>query len=384
MTASTSLFNLIDQNFAEDSIECCRFSDDVSFSRAIYREDFRAILIDATCLSAPCAALARRACYADRRAPLIVVGAFNDRLSIERAFAAGADDVVLAPFTSSELAARTYQALRRFSKAPTEQAEDFVQFGAYKLERRAAVVAVDGKLMRLTSREFAIAWTLFSQAGEYVSRRQIAGAVWSSTEDIVGRTLEQHIYKLRKKLQLNGTFGVHLRTMYAHGYRVELADAVEDSAPAALAVEIPDSKPPELPTPVREMDRAVLRAFEDPQAPDTAYGSLSTYDSPGAASLESPRDAPLKLEVHTTYSEAALSARPWAPEAECRLAGSFYSTRITGSYAGIGSFAAGAGSWAAPPQMPSGASRQDDNHQDTEPGAEAAHPARRQPVCSRR
>ena len=97
---------------------------------------------------------------------------------------------------------------------------------------------MEGEPIRLTTREFAIAWLLFSRPGEYASRRHIAGAVWSSSEDIVGRTLEQHIYKLRKKLDLSGQHGIHLRTMYAHGYRVEMAEVKEvdpESSPLAPA-----------------------------------------------------------------------------------------------------------------------------------------------------
>ncbi|MGF6240718.1 DNA-binding response OmpR family regulator [Paraburkholderia sp. GAS38] len=237
MTTNSNLFNLICQCFGDDTIECCRFHDDVALSRAIYREDYHAILVDAaTGIDSTRAVFARRACYGDRRAPLIVVGSFADRDSIERAFEAGADDVVLSPVDRSELAVRTFLALRRFQSTPAAPTEESAALGPYKLDRRAGVVLVNDRIVRLTVREFAIAWLLFSRAGEYVSRRQIAGAIWSSTEDIVGRTLEQHIYKLRKKLELNGSSGVQLRTMYAHGYRIELCDStVEIDAEATLA-----------------------------------------------------------------------------------------------------------------------------------------------------
>ncbi len=350
MTASTALFTLIDQNFAEDSIECYRFSDDVSFSRAIYREDFRAILIDASCLSAPCAALARRACYADRRAPLIVVGAFNDRISIERAFAAGADDVVVAPFKDSELAVRTYQALRRFGNAPVDQESDRVEFGAYKLERRAAVVALNGQLIRLTSREFAIAWMLFSQAGDYISRRQIAAAVWSSTEDIVGRTLEQHIYKLRKKLQLNGTFGVHLRTMYAHGYRVELADAVPETSPPSVSM-------------ANQGERIAM-----PEPSRASYGAYATYGAYAPYGEEAL--------VHATHSEAALSAQPWPPLPACRSGEPSYSTRFAGT------FIPAAGTRLSLPWVSAHGPMQGRAENDAD--AEPAQANARRPACSRR
>ncbi|WP_449185139.1 response regulator transcription factor [Trinickia sp. YCB016] len=229
MTNNSSLFNLICQCFSDDRIECRRFDDDVALSRAIYRDEYHAILVDAaTGIDSTRAVFARRECYGDRRAPLVVVGAFADRGSIERAFEAGADDVVRAPIERSELTARTWLALRRFQAAPATQSgqsDDWATLGPYRLDRRTGAVLIHDRLVKLTVREFAIAWLLFSRAGEYVSRRQIAATIWSSTEDIVGRTLEQHIYKLRKKLGLNGADGVQLRTMYAHGYRVELCEA---------------------------------------------------------------------------------------------------------------------------------------------------------------
>ncbi|WP_337690240.1 winged helix-turn-helix domain-containing protein [Mycetohabitans sp. B46] len=57
--------------------------------------------------------------------------------------------------------------------------------------------------------------------GHHVSRAHMAGAVWRSPEDVVARTLRQHIDKLRQKLELNGAHGVQLRTLYRCGYRLE-------------------------------------------------------------------------------------------------------------------------------------------------------------------
>jgi DNA-binding response OmpR family regulator len=225
MTTNSSLFEVVSLCFSDEMIECHRFVDPVALSRAIYREEYQAIIVDwALGVDANQAVFARRACYGDRRAPLIVIGTFDGRDSIEQAFNSGADDVVLSPIDCNELTVRTHLALRRFRAVNTTRAEDTVRFGPYRLDRRSSAVWLDGGEIRLTVREFAIAWLLFSNAGEYVSRRTIAGAIWGSTEDIVGRTLEQHIYKLRRKLNLTGTTGVQLRTMYAHGYRVEMGE----------------------------------------------------------------------------------------------------------------------------------------------------------------
>ena len=232
LTTDGNLFNRICQSFSDfsdNAIEYRRFRDDIALSRAITRDNYDAIFVDASNgIDSTHAVVAHRACYDDRRAALIVVGEFADRSSIERAFSEGADDVVLAPFNPGELAARTRLALRRIQSATPPHADDFLSFGRYRLDRRASAVHIDAHSVRLTVREFAIAWLLFSRAGEYVSRRQMAAAIWGGAEDIVGRTLEQHIYKLRKKLDLNGAAGVHLRTRYGHGYRIELTGSAGD------------------------------------------------------------------------------------------------------------------------------------------------------------
>ncbi|NYH12948.1 response regulator transcription factor [Paraburkholderia bryophila] len=307
MTTSSSLFNLICQCFHDEAIECCRFLDDVALSRAIYREDYHAILVDAaTGIDATRAVFARRACYGDRRAPLIVIGAFADRDSIERAFEIGADDVVLSPIDRGELEARTYQALRRFQSPTPVQSEDWVELGPYRLDRRTGTVLVDDQEIRLTVREFAIAWLLFSRAGEYVSRRQIAGAIWSSTEDIVGRTLEQHIYKLRKKLALNGASGVQLRTMYAHGYRVELCDgrAESDASAADLTRTTQATQSTRTPQSTRAT-RTADAIVAITQAVDSAREEIADD-----CATETTR--PVRtLDIHAKDSETARNAQPW-------------------------------------------------------------------------
>jgi DNA-binding response OmpR family regulator len=313
MTNNISLFNLIHQCFSEDRIECRRFDDDVALSRAIYREEYDAILVDAaTGVDPTRAVFARRACYRDRRAPLIVVGAFAERNSIERAFDVGADDVVCAPIERSELMARTYLALRRFLTMPAAQSQpqsnDSATLGPYRLDRRTGTVSVAGQPVKLTVREFAIAWLLFSRNGEYVTRRQIAGTIWSSTEDIVGRTLEQHIYKLRKKLGLSGENGVQLRTMYAHGYRVEMCEPThaknDASAPAqAQPVQpLPNSEAGETSATTASIHSQAMPATEHAVAPQPACACGTTTDLSRA-------NRP--LEVHASDSKAARNAQPW-------------------------------------------------------------------------
>lgn len=302
MTQNTALFQLISRCFEPDRATCTRFSDDMAFARAVYRDEFSAILIDAeTGMNPMRPVFARRSCYADRRAPLIVVGAREDRATIAHLFDAGADDVVLFPVNAYELTLRVHLALRRHQPVQPGTDGDRLTCGRYMLDRRTCTVWIDEQAVRLTSREFAIVWLLCTTPGEYVSRRQIAGAVWSSAEDIVGRSLEQHIYKLRKKLKLDGSHGMRLRTMYAHGYRVELDDDhdVATAQPAAAHA-------------------ATLAGHALAAAAAVGYGYSYGYAShaPLGVSITSGLPLPSDARNHAAGADAVGLSRAWHAPAQ--------------------------------------------------------------------
>jgi len=342
MTRSATLFGLICRCFEADGAVCHRFADDVAFARAIYRDEYSAILIDAdTGISPLRPVLARRACYSDRRAPLIVVGGGHDRAGIARLFDAGADDVVLSPVDSRELTLRVHLALLRVQLQAADSG-DRLECGLYRLDRRTCTVHVNGKAVRLTSREFAIAWLLFSHPGEYVSRRQIAGAVWSSSEDIIGRTLEQHIYKLRKKLELNGPWGVHLRTLYAHGYRIEIAEMTdapleETEAETETETEVahadtafePMATAAHAGPPFEPMTTAAHAgpAFERMATAERAEAALACLESMPCTTRAADAPPP-RAEVHAADSVVARTAPSWSDSAGVFSASSSVVTKV--------------------------------------------------------
>ena len=219
ITGSSELFNLVSRCFPADAI-CSRFDSDLALAQAPASLYFGAILVDAACGWGRAIA-ARRVQNAGQVAPLIMFGVEDKAESMQEAFAAGADDVVLHPVNCQELYARTQIALLRTKNGLRAALPDQLEYHGYQLDRPTRTVTLQGQAITLTAREFAVIWLLFSRPGDYFSRAQLAEAIWGSTEELVGRSIEQHIYKLRKKLQLNGDTGAYLRTMYAHGYRIE-------------------------------------------------------------------------------------------------------------------------------------------------------------------
>jgi DNA-binding response OmpR family regulator len=229
VTSSQRFLDAVTSCFGDDT-NVVSFSDDKALIRALARDMFEAILMEASdtaSLRESRPLFVSRHCQSRLPVPLILVGHFANRAALDLAFSLGADDIVRLPIDQDELFVRTSRAIRRAQQDPV--VGETLRLAEYRLEKRIGVVVFNGQTVQLTPREFAIAWMLFSRPGHYLSRKQISIAIWGCGEEVAGRTLEQHIYKLRKKLLLSGAHGVRLSTQYAHGYRVETFANVDTS-----------------------------------------------------------------------------------------------------------------------------------------------------------
>lgn len=168
-----------------------------------------------------------RACHCIFDLPCVVIGQAFDAASMTAVFNAGADDIVVGAFNLTELYARSIRTAGRFPLINQKQL-DRVEFGSYSLDKQAGTVTCNDVLISLTALEFAVTWLFFSNAGKVLSRNHIAHVIWGKQLDVVGRTLEQHIYKIRRKLKLSGANGVRMKTVYSLGYRLEFGTTQKD------------------------------------------------------------------------------------------------------------------------------------------------------------
>ncbi|WP_157660487.1 response regulator transcription factor [Burkholderia ubonensis] len=152
---------------------------------------------------------------------MILLNAQSDRASIFDAFEAGARDVVLAPASADEVYARTMAALHGIrSTSERFSNKTSITLGHYVVDRTLRSVVIGGRKIKLTEKELEMIWLLFLHKNEEVSRKHISMVVWGTEKDIVSRSIEQYIYRLRCKLELDGTFGIRLQTLHARGYRI--------------------------------------------------------------------------------------------------------------------------------------------------------------------
>ncbi|HEX9782408.1 MAG TPA: response regulator transcription factor [Opitutaceae bacterium] len=129
----------------------------------------------------------------------------------------GADDYLAKSFDSRELIARIHALTRREQRA--QDASISIDLGDIHVDfqRRIATRAATGPL-RLTKTEFALLELLAGNAGRPVSRKTMLDVVWGYTRTPNTRTVDTHIWRLRRKLNDNGVHPRWIRQIPGQGY----------------------------------------------------------------------------------------------------------------------------------------------------------------------
>lgn len=153
--------------------------------------------------------------------PVLFLTARTSEDDIVAGLREGADDYVSKPATQGELLARVEALLRRTNPRVDTFEEEDVEPYRIDLVRRKFILA--GEDVALTEREFDLALLLFRRRGRVVSREVLLESIWNIRGDVVTRTVDTHVSRLRKKLELNGEHGWRLGAVYQHGYRLERA-----------------------------------------------------------------------------------------------------------------------------------------------------------------
>ena len=142
----------------------------------------------------------RRVREKDVRVPVLFLSAKSEEIDVVVGLRLGADDFVRKPFGKHELIARIHSALRRVSTAKAPAA--CFEMGVLRVfpdelrAQRGEEASVD-----LTPREVALLKLLHERRGQALSRDVILDACWGLDYMPESRTLDQHIAKLRKKIE---------------------------------------------------------------------------------------------------------------------------------------------------------------------------------------
>lgn len=151
--------------------------------------------------------------------PVVFLTARDSEDDIVRGLASGGDDYVVKPPKQRELIARVNAVLRRHGV--DADGADTVDVAPYAVDAKRRRVSLSGQDIDLTQREFDLASYLFRRQGRIVSRDALLENVWNLSSAVSTRTVDTHVSRLRKKLELGGEHGWRLAAIYQHGYRLE-------------------------------------------------------------------------------------------------------------------------------------------------------------------
>jgi DNA-binding response OmpR family regulator len=148
--------------------------------------------------------------------PIVVLSAATDVSDKVLLLELGADDYVTKPFSPRELLARVRAALRHTTRTPELQV---VSFDGISVDFRKMEVKRDGTPVILTAQEFKTFQFLVQNADRVISRDELLNEVWGYQNYPSTRTVDNHILKLRQKLEKDPSSPVHFRTVHGMGYK---------------------------------------------------------------------------------------------------------------------------------------------------------------------
>ena len=132
----------------------------------------------------------------------------------------GADDYVTKPFSLRELLARVRSMLRRTRPAPAKRTQLF-EFGDVSVDFKRQAVKKAGRPVELSAREYRILAYFIDHAGEMLSREQLLREIWGYDAFPTTRTVDNHILRLRKKIEDEPESPRHILTQRGAGYLFE-------------------------------------------------------------------------------------------------------------------------------------------------------------------
>ncbi len=150
-------------------------------------------------------------------APIIMLTARGQEIDKVLGLEIGADDYVTKPFSIRELLARVRAHLRRGARQPAEI--ERYRFGQIELDFRKYEAFKSGTPLEMTPREFELLKYFIRHRDETVTRDQLLDDVWGYDNFPLTRTVDNHIARLRQKIEQTPAEPQYIITVHRIGYK---------------------------------------------------------------------------------------------------------------------------------------------------------------------
>jgi two-component system, OmpR family, phosphate regulon response regulator PhoB len=150
-----------------------------------------------------------------RALPIIMVSARGEEEDRVRGLDTGADDYIAKPFSPREMVARVNAVLRR---AKPDDLADEIEIGGLHIDNVSHRVTAGGRRIDIAPTEYRLLHFFMTHADRAFSRSQLLDQVWGDQVYVEERTVDVHVRRLRKALEVTGHDRL-LQTVRGVGYR---------------------------------------------------------------------------------------------------------------------------------------------------------------------
>lgn len=202
------------------SYDVSHFLSGLDFTTALRKESFDLYILDWVMPDMDGEAVLQWLIEQDNHTtPVIFVTQRDSEEDIARILNLGADDYITKPIREKVLLARIAAVTRRTQPVTTQR--ETLEYPPYRINTAAHTVLKGTEALKLTQKEYELAAFLFKNTGRLLSRGHILSSVWGHGTDFTTRTVDTHISRVRKKLELGPETGWRLSAIYHQGYRLE-------------------------------------------------------------------------------------------------------------------------------------------------------------------
>lgn len=233
---SRALQKALERLFIADSMDVVIASDGLEGLEQFRAQIPDAVVLDLKLPGKPGKELCREFKNIAPNVPIIVLSANAEIEDKVLLLELGADDYVTKPFSPKELLARVRRAMRRSQDvrktahsgiASDSAGHEILEFDDVRVDFTTMEAIREGRAVAMTNTEFKLLQYLARTPGRVVSREELLDQVWGLNNYPTTRTVDNHILRLRQKLEAEASTPRHFLTVHGAGYKfVPLAASV--------------------------------------------------------------------------------------------------------------------------------------------------------------
>jgi DNA-binding response OmpR family regulator len=224
--------------FESDGLRVQIASDGVAGLESFKKQPPSVVVLDLKLPRLPGKELCRAFKAQSSDVPVVVLSANTEVEDKVLLLELGADDYVTKPFSPKELLARVRRAMRRSEQksesvtlfVPEKVQHEVLAFNDVQVDFTSMEATRAGKSLALTAQEFKLLKFFAKTPGRVVSREELLNEVWGYENYPTTRTVDNHILRLRQKLEPDPSHPRFFLTMHGAGYKFIAQTPAESSA----------------------------------------------------------------------------------------------------------------------------------------------------------